>query len=296
MERDNLRVMPLSAWISLAAIIGIAVLVGVVMRHWGETHEEQQAEKERAATPVVDPEAGPEPTPEPEPEGPKVDELLEALAPSTDPEDRIQAIETATDQMLLGEDRQRVVDAVVQAASPAAGPDVRMAALAAFAALGADGESAIAKLRAALEDPDERIRIAGLEAVAEIGPAAVDMMPSVLRSMEEESPDEVAAAALALGSLGRAAEEHVTLLETLLGSDPEGPEPWAAARALARLGDPGEAILLDAIQEGDPWAHYYAACALLDEDPDPSVTEETAAEAADALVAELGVDSASSPD
>lgn len=289
MADDNLRIMPLSGWMSLAAIVTIAVLVGAVVRDWGDAHDALAAETERAAKPVASP------VPEP-PAAPATETLLADVDASNSPETRIAALRSLAGHADLGDERERVINAVIDASDRESPPDVRLAALAALGELGADRESAIAKLRAALEDTDESVRIAALGAVDQIGPGAADLLPSVLRSLEEPAPDEIGAAALALSALGRTARQHTEQLAQLMGHEARGEVGAPAATALARLGEAGDSALRTALESSDPWVRYHAASALLGEPEDlTEVTDESVAQAAKDLIRRLDAEAEAEP-
>lgn len=287
MADNSFPIMPLSAWMSLAAIVAIAVLAGVAVREWGGAEQGPQAEGGGLATSMSPSSAGES---EPTNDAPTLDDLLARLA-SSQPEDaRIEALRALAAWPDLGERREAVIQAVTEAADRRAPVRVRKAALACLGELGADTPSAIGELRSALEDTNAELRIAALQAVEKIGPGAAELLPSVLQSLAEADPEEIGAAALALSALGRSARQHTDALVPLLAHEAREAVGARAAEALIRIGGPGEEALRAALQDPSPWVRYHAAMALLGEKPasgQPPVTDENVAEVADRLVQRL---------
>jgi hypothetical protein len=84
-----------------------------------------------------------------------------------------------------------------------------------------------------LADSDESIRVAALQAISMLGPAASEAAEAVKSLLDD--PELVVDAADALGRIGPAARPAPAQLVKMLSSD-QAPVRWAAVRALAQIG------------------------------------------------------------
>jgi len=121
----------------------------------------------------------------------------------------------------------------------------------------------------ALMDESVRVREAAADALAEMGPQAVDAVPALIQALrnEEEDSDLRQAASDALGAIG---SEAVPVLVQALADEDERVR-WAAARALEDMGPQAvEAIpaLIQALRDGDEDVSWAAASALGDIGPE----------------------------
>jgi HEAT repeat protein len=89
------------------------------------------------------------------------------------------------------------------------------------------------KLAALLKDADESTRIAALQAIATLGPAASKAAPTVASLLE--NPELAVDAADALGRIGPAAQPVPGQLVKMLSSDQSAVQ-WAAVRAMSQIG------------------------------------------------------------
>jgi HEAT repeat protein len=119
-------------------------------------------------------------------------------------------------------------------------------------ALGQIGPAAVPALVEALGDPDMRVRVRAVAALGHIGSAAEPAVPAIVEALRDHQPRVRAAAAYALGRLGLAAEPVVPALVKALGDPNSGVRP-AAAFALGSMGaaaEPAVPVLVRAL--GDP--------------------------------------------
>src|SRR5690606_34240383 len=95
------------------------------------------------------------------------------------------------------------------------------------------------------------LRGAAIDSLLTTGPAAAAAVPLLIRITRDESADLRMRAATALGGVGPAAEIAAATLVALVLFD----EAWivrdAAATALTRIGDSGQAALVQLLQDQD---------------------------------------------
>lgn len=89
------------------------------------------------------------------------------------------------------------------------------------------------RLAALLGDADELTRVAALQSIATLGPAAAEACDVVTKRLDQ--PDMAADAADALGRIGPAARPALNRLAGLLSSETAAVR-WAAVRAMAQIG------------------------------------------------------------
>ena len=254
---------------SLAAIVTIAVLVGAVVRDWGDAHDDLAAETERAAAGRVARARAPA--------APATETLLADVDASNPPETRIAALRSLAGHADLG----KRAGARHQCGDRRLGP--RKPAGRSACRAGRPGRTAgptESPLSRSCGPPSRYRRVrphAALGAVDQIGPGAADLLPSVLRSLEEPAPDEIGAAALALSALGRTARQHTEQLARLMGHEARGEVGSPCRHSPRAAREAGDRALRTALESSDPWVRYHAASALLGEpedlmsDGDPSL-------------------------
>jgi hypothetical protein len=112
----------------------------------------------------------------------------------------------------------------------------RRDAIRAVAFAGRGAAPLVARLALLLKDDDDAIRIASLQAISALGPAAVGATEAVTTLLE--NPDLRIEAADALGRLGPGAKSALPQLTKLLDAK-EAPVRWAGVRGMAQIGGPG---------------------------------------------------------
>lgn len=101
-----------------------------------------------------------------------------------------------------------------------------------------------------------------IDGLALAGPIAVGAIPALARVAEDENADVRRKACEALGSLGPRAEGAMDLLLERLILDDDAAVKDAAANALAQVGQPAVATLVDLLERGGPELQWRAAKAL----------------------------------
>ena len=89
------------------------------------------------------------------------------------------------------------------------------------------------RLAALLGDADELTRVAALQSIATLGPAAAEACDAVTKLLDQ--PEMAADAADALGRIGPAARGALNRLAEMLSAEPAALR-WAAVRAMAQIG------------------------------------------------------------
>ena len=95
---------------------------------------------------------------------------------------------------------------------------------------------AIATLSAALQDPDQGVRMVAAGCVEDVGPAAERLVSSLTDALTDVQPIVRANAASALGAIGRAARPALAALKKAQ-KDSESSVRDAASAALSRVGE-----------------------------------------------------------
>jgi HEAT repeat protein len=127
-----------------------------------------------------------------------------------------------------------------------------------FASLGGDPPAEVVTLaRGALADPSPLVRSYAAHALVQLEAAdpSPEIVAALISGLSSDRADLRYDAVVALGRLGPAAGAAIPALTGIL-ADPRGEETRGerAAEALAHMGDPGAAALMDALAKGGPRA------------------------------------------
>ncbi|HEY4329395.1 MAG TPA: HEAT repeat domain-containing protein [Phycisphaerae bacterium] len=121
---------------------------------------------------------------------------------------------------------------------------VRRDAAEAVAVTGRGGAPLVDKLAALMKDPDEATLVAGLQAIATLGPVAVKARTAIVPLLDK--PDLMIDAADALGRLGPGAQPVPGQMVKMLSSDQPAVR-WAAVRGMSQIGGSGAKPAVDLI-------------------------------------------------
>lgn len=130
-----------------------------------------------------------------------------------------------------------------------------------LAAIAAFGDPAIAPLAAGLADPDEKVRLAAVQALAKIDtPAVVDPL---LTALKDESSDVRTDAVRALGQ--RRDRRAVPALLRQAQEDDTNSVRYDCLTSLGMIGDPAAVpLLLEGTRDDDPYVRMWSMSALCD--------------------------------
>jgi HEAT repeat protein len=131
-------------------------------------------------------------------------------------------------------------------------------------ALSIVGKAAVPALLHAAEDADWRVRAAAVDALGEIGSAASEVLPTLMRTLSDEADWVRRHAADAVGTIGTPAQKAVPALIPLL----KDAQPYVrinAATALIKIGPAAEEAvpaLVEALADPDRYVRGFAVLAL----------------------------------
>jgi HEAT repeat protein len=144
--------------------------------------------------------------------------------------------------------------------------DARLTAVEALGAIGGahpDAIPALMRLAEARHVPvtfeSTELRGAAIDSLLVVGPAAAAAVPLLIRITRDESADLRMRAATAMGGIGGAAEIAAESLVDLVLFDDEWIVRDAATTALTRIGDSGQAALVQLLQDEDVTVRRRAA-------------------------------------
>ncbi len=139
---------------------------------------------------------------------------------------------------------------------------IRLAAIDALGELGPAAAPAVPDLAGILSE-DSDLRMSAIDTLSNIGPAAAPAVPALIKVLDDKSSGYRGQAAQALGNIGPEAKAAIPKLEERLLGDNEATVRLSSAEALGNIGDP-EAIpsLIAALNDQDPITRRYVALAL----------------------------------
>lgn len=123
------------------------------------------------------------------------------------------------------------------------------------------GPPSVRHLRKLLQHEKTDVRVAAIEALGWIGPAAKAAAGDLIGLMRDKEQTVRIAAANAVRSVGPGDPESAPLLVEFLGADEE-PIRWAAVETLARMGRPAVDALAGALESDEREVRLYAVKAL----------------------------------
>ena len=128
-------------------------------------------------------------------------------------------------------------------------------------ALGAYGQHALPTLARFLDHPDKYVRRNAVWAIGKFGPAARIAIPGLCNALRDGDPRTAAGAAQALGSMGAIAGPAVTaLVDAMRGTNVVLCR--LAAKSLSQIGAPALESLMANLRHHDPFVRAEAALAL----------------------------------
>ncbi len=144
-------------------------------------------------------------------------------------------------------------------------PGVALAMVLSVPALWATPADSAAKLKEQLKSPDEKVRIAAIDALAQLGPAAKEAVAELTAQLDDKSPRVRARAARALRALGPAAQSSAARLAELT-TDPDARVRRMAVAALHTIGPAEVAVpaLAKELTDADPAVRIAALDGLAD--------------------------------
>lgn len=104
-------------------------------------------------------------------------------------------------------------------------PSVRLSAVEAIGQIGSGTPQIVPALIKAIEDDDARVRGAAIDQLARFGPASRDAVPALIVALTDTEIDVRWKAAEALGAIGPAAKSAVPALVGAAGRSTERPQP-----------------------------------------------------------------------
>jgi HEAT repeat protein len=178
-------------------------------------------------------------------------------------EGKERATDRAAIALLIGRIGPRAVAALpvlTRLAREDADAEVRKQSLYAASRIGGDSEAA-ALFQAALVDPDEDIRKMAVLRLGGLGATASPAVPSLVKSLDDESAVVRKYAAQSLGRLALHASSATGPLAKALG-DPDEQVRRAAAQSLVTIGQPSVDPLVAQLKAADPNTRLLALAAL----------------------------------